>query len=203
MEGAVVSAVDPNGPSNGLIAAGDVIVGVATSSISNVQDLVTVLSMTADATVSVRLRDKSSPVVIPVARVPAVVTVRDDLAFNVVATELRARLARQQMLRTASREDIESQGIRLNLGVALTALGNCEGAQQMFSAVNLENRRGVSRGTLDYLKGMCFRQLGQLPEARAHFERASQEPDAVLTEDGPTIAHLALLQLDQLGRTTR
>ena len=85
----------------------------------------------------------------------------------------------------------------------MTALGNCEVAQQMFSAVNLENRRGVSRGTLDYLKGMCFKQSGQLPEARAHFERASQEPDAVLTEGGPTISHLALLELGQIGQTTR
>jgi hypothetical protein len=203
MDGAVVSAVDPAGPSNGLIAAGDVIVGVGTSSISTVQDLLTVLSTTADATATVRLRDKSSPVTVPLARVPAVVNVRDDLPFNVVATELRARLARQQMVRGVSPEDRTPQGIRLNIGVALMALGNCELAQQMFSEVKLENRRGVSRGTVDYLKGMCAKQSGQLPEARAHFERASQEPDAVLTEGGPTISHLALLELGQIGQTTR
>jgi tetratricopeptide (TPR) repeat protein len=203
MDGAVVSAVDPTGPSNGLIAAGDVIVGVGTSSISTVQDLVTVLSTMADATATVRLRDKSSPVTVPLARVPAVVNVRDDLPFNVVATELRARLARQQMVRSVSPEDIRPQGIRLNIGVALMALGNCELALQTFSEVKLENRRGVSRGTLDYLKGTCLKQSGQLPEARAHFERASQEPDAVLTEGGPTISHLALLELGQIGQTTR
>jgi len=203
MEGAVVSAVDPTGPSNGLIAAGDVIVGVGTSSISTVQDLVTVLSTMADATATVRLRDKSSPVTVPLARVPAVVNVRDDLPFNVVATELRARLARQQMVRSVSPDDIRPQGIRLNIGVALMALGNCELALQMFSEVKLENRRGVSRGTLEYLKGMCSKQLGQLPEARAHFERASQEPDAVLTDGGPTISYLALLELGQIGQATR
>jgi len=203
MEGAVVSAVDPTGPSNGLIAAGDVIVGVGTSSISTVQDLVTVLSTMADATAIIRLRDKSSPVTVPLVRVPAVVNVRDDLPFNVLATELKARLARQQMVRSVSSEDVSPQGIRLNIGVALMALGNCELALQMFSEVKLENRRGVSRGTLDYLKGMCFKQSGQLPEARAHFERASQEPDAVLTEGGPTISHLALLELGQMGQPTR
>jgi tetratricopeptide (TPR) repeat protein len=203
LEGAVISAVDPAGPSNGLIAAGDVIVGVGTSSISTVQDLVNVLSTTADATATVRLRDKSSPVTVPLARVPAVVNVRDDLPFNVVATELRARLARQQMVRSVSSGDISSQSIRLNTGVALMALGNCELALQMFNEVKLENRRGVSSGTLDYLKGMCAKQSGRLPEARALFERASKEPDAVLTEGGPTISHLALLELGQIGQTAR
>ena len=203
MEGAVVSAVDPTGPSNGLIAAGDVIVGVGTSSISSVQDLVTVLSTMADATAVVRLRDKTSPVTVPLARVPVVVNGRDDLPFNVIATELRARLARQQMVRSVSPEDRSPQGIRLNIGVALMALGNCELAQQMFSEVKLDNRRGVSRGTLDYLKGLCAKQSGQLPDARAYFERASQEPDAVLTEGGPTISHLALLELGQMGQPTR
>jgi tetratricopeptide (TPR) repeat protein len=202
MDGAVVAAVDPTGPSNGLIAAGDVIVGIGTSSISSVQDLVTLLSAMNDATATVRLRDKN-PVTVSLARVPAVVNARDDLPFNVVATELRARLARQQMVRSVSPEDTSAQAIRLNIGVALMALGNCELALQMFNEVKLENRRGVSRGTLDYLKGMCFKQSGQLAEARAHFERASKEPDAVLTEGGPTISHLALLELGQMGQTTR
>jgi hypothetical protein len=200
MEGAVVASVDANGPSKGSIAPGDVIVGIGVSSVASVHDLLTLLGMTTESRMTVRLRDKTSSVTLAIDRVPTVVNMHDDLLFNVLVTDLRARLARQQMLRavTSGAPDRLEQGTRLNLGVALMAVGSWQAAEQMLANIQLENRRGVSRGTVDYLRGICLKQLGRPSEARGQFERASQEREASLSEYGPAISYLAMQELVQV-----
>ena len=86
-------------------------------------------------------------------------------------------------------------GMRLNLGVALMAVANYEAAQQTLGQVRIDSRRGISKGTVDYLRAICFKQLGQLDQARALFETAALEPDALLTERGPAVSYLANEQL--------
>jgi len=201
LEGAVVTGVDPNGPSAKTIAPGDVIVGIGTNSIVDVATLVAALAKTTDATVSVRLRDKSAPITIAVERRPNVVSMYESRPLNVAITELNTRLARRQLPGGAAsaEEQRVDQGIRLNLATALMAAGNYSAAQQMLSDVRLESRRGISNGTVDYLRAVCYKQLKQLAEARKLFEAASQDQGALLTEFGPAISYLAKEELSALA----
>jgi hypothetical protein len=197
IDGAVVTSVDPNGPSAGLVMPGDVIVSVGASLVANVAALAAALEKTADATVSVRLRDKAAPVTVALERRPNVVSVYDSRPFNVVITELNAQLARQQARSGAPSADEQrrTDGMRLNLAAALMAVGNYSAAQQTLAQVRLQSRRDISKGTVDYLRAVCYKQLGQLAEARALFEAASQEPDALLAERGPAVSYLAREEL--------
>jgi Tfp pilus assembly protein PilF len=205
VDGVVVTRVDPNGPSARAIAPGDVIVSIGSTSIADVRGLVAALEKTTDATVSVRLRDKPAPVTVVVERRPNVVSVYDSRPFNVVISELNARLARQQLRSGApsAEEQRLTEGMRLNLAAALMAVGNYSAAQQTLTQVRLESRPGISKGTVDYLRAVCYKQLGQLAEARALFEAASQEPDALLTERGPAVSYLAREELLALGAASR
>jgi len=205
IEGAVVASVDPKGSSAGVIVPGDVIVGMGVASIANTGDLMASLEKAPDARVNIRLRDKPAPVSVLIQRRPDLVSVYDSRPFNIMITELNAQLARQRMRASVASEDEQrlTQALRLNLGVALIAVGNCPTAQQTLSEIQLESRRGVSQGTVDYLRAVCHKQLGQLAEARALFEAASQAQDALLTEHGPAIAYLARVELQSLGATAQ
>ena len=75
IDGAVVTSVEPGGPSAGLLVPGDVIVSVGVSLVANVAGLVAALEKASDAVVNVRLRDKPAPVTVVVERRPNVVSV--------------------------------------------------------------------------------------------------------------------------------
>jgi hypothetical protein len=201
LEGAVVASVDPKGPSAGVIVPGDVIVGIGVASIANVGDLIAALEKASDARVTIRLRDKPAPVNVVIQRRPDLVSVYDSRPFNIMITELNAQLARQRMQEGSSSQDEQrfTQALRLNLGAALIAIGNCPAAQQTLSEVQLESRRGISQATVDYLRAVCYKQVGQVAEARKLFEAASQDKDALLTEHGPAISYLARVELLTLG----
>jgi tetratricopeptide (TPR) repeat protein len=205
IDGAVVTSVDPRGPSAGLVMPGDVIVGVGASLVANAASLGAALEKTSDAMVSVRLRDKPAPVTVVVERQPNVVSIYESRPFNILITELNARLARQQLRGGAASADEQplTEGMRLNLAAALMAVGDYSAAQQTLAQVRLASRHGISKGTVDYLKAICHRQLGQLAEARALFEAASQEQDALLTEHGPAVSDLAREELLALGAAAR
>jgi Tfp pilus assembly protein PilF len=121
--------------------------------------------------------------------------------FNAMISELNARIARQSSRGDTPSPDEQRRldGMRLNLAVALMAVGNYSAAQQTLGQVRIDARRGISKGTVDYLRAVCYKQLGQRDEARALFESAAQEPDALLTEHGPTVSHLATEQLLSLS----
>jgi hypothetical protein len=200
LEGAVVASVDPKGPSAGVIVPGDVIVGMGVASIGNVGDLIAALEKAPDARVNIRLRDKPAPVSVVIQRRPDLVSVYDSRPFNIMITELNAQLARQRMRESPSADEQRfAQALRLNLGAALIAIGNCPAAQQTLSEVRLESGRGISQATVDYLRAVCYKQMGQVAEARALFEAASQSQDALLTEHGPAISYLARVELLTLG----
>jgi hypothetical protein len=205
IEGAVVTSVDPNGPSAGRVVPGDVIVGLGVASVANVAALAGALERITDATVSMRLRDKPAPVTVVVDRQPTVMSVYDSRLFNVAMTELNARLAQQQLRSGAAsaEEQRRIEGMRLNLAVALMAVENYSAAQQTLALVRLDGRRGISKGTVDYLKAVCHKRLGQLAEARVLFESASHELDALLTEHGPAVSDLAREELLALGTAAR
>jgi hypothetical protein len=201
VDGAVVTSVDPNGPSAKAIVPGDVIVSIGSTTIADVTGLMAALAKATDATVTVRLRDKPAPVNISVERRPDVVSLYDSRPFNVVITELNGQLARRQMAGGSASADEQrvSQGMRLNLAAALMAVGNYAGAQQMLAEVRLDTRSGISKGTVDYLRAVCYKQLKQLAEARTLFEAASQDRGALLSERGPLISYLAREELLALG----
>jgi tetratricopeptide (TPR) repeat protein len=83
--------------------------------------------------------------------------------------------------------------------VALFAVGNYSAAQEAFAEVQLEDRRGISKGTVDYWRALCYKQLGRVAEARTLFEAASKAQDARLTEHGPAVSYLARAELLALG----
>lgn len=197
IDGAVVASVDPSGPAAGRVVPGDVIVGVGVSGVSNAASLTSVIEKASEPTVNLRIRDKPGPVSVAVQRQPTVVSMYDARPFNAMIAELNARIARQLTRGDASsaEEQRRIDGMRLNLGVALMAVGNYEAAQQTLGQVRLDGRRGVSKGTVDYLRAICFKQLGQLDQARTLFEAAAKEPDARLNEGGPAVSYLANEQL--------
>jgi hypothetical protein len=178
-----------------------VIVSIGSTTIADVTGLMAALAKATDATVTVRLRDKPAPVNISVERRPDVVSLYDSRPFNVVITELNGQLARRQMAGGSASADEQrvSQGMRLNLAAALMAVGNYAAAQQMLAEVRLDTRSGISKGTVDYLRAVCYKQLKQLAEARTLFEAASQDRGALLGERGPLISYLAREELLALG----
>jgi hypothetical protein len=197
IDGAVVASVDPKGPSAGGIVPGDVIVSVGVNSIANVADLTAALVKASEPRVNVRLRDKTAPVPVVIEQRPDLVSVREDRLFNVMITELNARLARQPGRGSPASpgERASIEGMLLNLGAALFAVGNYSAAQEAFAEVQLDNRRGISKGTVDYWRALCYKQLGRVVEARSLFEEASKAPDARLTDNGPAISYLARAEL--------
>ncbi len=81
----------------------------------------------------------------------------------------------------------------LNIGIALMQFGEWEKAiRDAFRAVDLPEGAGISRGTVQYLSGLCYEKLGLVEEARSAYELAAASPLATVgSHDGRTIASSA------------
>jgi hypothetical protein len=195
MDGAVVSAVDPDGPANGLIKPGDVIVGLGPESIATADDLRRVLAQSSGAVVNLRIRDRGNVVPVNVTSRPAILSMHEpDVMFNETIVELRARLARLQ-IEGPKADQSEATRLRVNLAIALMAVQAWGEAETLLSALAAEPQKGIQAGTLQYLRGVAAKALGRSADARAHFERAAADDKAMLTDRGPLVAYLAKAEL--------
>lgn len=81
----------------------------------------------------------------------------------------------------------------LNIGIALMQFGEWEKAiRDAFRAVDLPEGAGISRGTVQYLSGLCYEKLELLDEARSAYESAAASPLATLgSHDGRQVASSA------------
>ena len=92
--------------------------------------------------------------------------------------------------------------VRLNQAMAFIHFGRYDLAlQQSLAKARLPEGQGISRGTVEYLRGWCYEQLGPEyhPEAREAFEAAAAADGATLgTHMGPQVAPLAQQHLESL-----
>lgn len=91
--------------------------------------------------------------------------------------------------------------LRLNLGRAYLHYGKPDRALEILREATLSTTTGVSRGTLDYLMGLCLTRLGSvyIPDAIQAFNQALKYPGATLMgPDGPRVEPLAKAALQDL-----
>jgi hypothetical protein len=195
VDGAVVSAVDPNGPANGLIKPGEVIVGLGPEPVAAAQDLSRLIEASTGPTVNVRIRERGNAVPVNVTTRTAILSMSEPAAmYNEIIVELRARLARLRA-QGATADQAEAARLRLNLAVALMAVEGWGEAETLLSGLAAEPQQGIRAGTLQYLRGVTAKALGRSADARAHFERAAADREALLTDHGPPVAYLAKAEL--------
>jgi hypothetical protein len=185
--GAVVAGVDANGPANGKVQVGDIIVSVGGQPVADVAALDKIIAGSKPgATLSIELKDvKGAPKKADVALflTPRVIGLTDQSVLaNRAIVDLRARTA-------TTTDPFLLSVIRLNTAVALTRVGECVAARDELKQVQLPDRPGVGPGTVQYLLGVCAEELGNRAEADAAF-KAAAATESLLTEDGPAVRDL-------------
>ncbi|MEO8680441.1 MAG: PEGA domain-containing protein [Vicinamibacterales bacterium] len=201
IDGAVVVAVEPNGPaSKSSIQAGDVVIKANGQDVKDAGALAVLLSgRKADEDLTLDLKDKAGAAKradVKVFMTPRVIGLNDQsLMINRILVDLRARLQ-------APGEPIADSVMRLNLAVALARVGAWSEARLELQRVKLNDAPGVSNGTVLYLLGLAADRMGNLAEAEASW-RAAAATTALLTEDGPPVKELAEARIQELQRRPR
>ncbi len=81
---------------------------------------------------------------------------------------------------------------RMNRALLAWRSGKAAEALDLLNATAMPRRRGISRGTLDFLIGQLQSQRGEKESARASFNRALSDDGATwLSDDGPPVAPAA------------
>lgn len=201
VKGAVVVSVEAGGPAAlTKIDVGDTIIrvdGQDLTSANAVSQMLEVLSKAEpNDQVSVLVMNPTSPVRIiqvRLQRTPLLVSMTDrTVLFNKMILDLRARLA-------AGITKDEEAIARLNLAVSLMAVQNWSDATKELDRVKLPQRRGLSAGTVSYLRGLCLQGLLDHVGAQREFEAALADKDALLTEEGGSVPELAKKVLTGTG----
>jgi hypothetical protein len=200
--GAVVAGVAAGGPAAAAgLAPGDVITRAGGRAVADAAAFAARLREArpgTDLPVTIaRPGAETREAALRVGEAPCVVRAADaDLPFNTLALDFRARLAEPP---EPSREPI----LRLNLAVALIAVGDWPGAKSELERVTLPDGPGISAGTVAYLRGLCAEQLGDLAEAERLWRLAANAAGAELSEEGPPIQGLAERKLAGLRARAR
>jgi tetratricopeptide (TPR) repeat protein len=118
----------------------------------------------------------------------------EGLLYNKMIADL------QQQFAIAGKEPHSSFAL-INIAVALMHFGKWEEAiDQALDKVEFERISGISRGTVDYLKGNCYERLNHTGEARKSFQKAAGASGATLGDhDGPALAASAARREKALG----
>lgn len=197
--GAVVAHVDAGGlaASAGLVA-GDVITHVKGEPISSAVAFEELLAKAKiNDSLPVQARDASNAAkqaVLRIGATPATISLKDQtLLFNKSVVELR--------LRRTTAAPADEPVARLNLAIALMRVRNWASALDELKHVTLPKGPGVSNGTVQYLLGLCYRELGQAAEADTAWQAALASEESLLTEDGPPIKDL--IEKELKGRPAR
>jgi PDZ domain-containing protein/PEGA domain-containing protein len=196
--GAIVAAVDANGPAaKAGIKVGDTVVKVNDQPAVDAAALATALaSRKANDDLKLELKDRTGAIrqaTVKVYMTPRVIGISDQtLVVNSTLVALRARLL-------GTSDSTEQTVLRLNLAAALARVEAWGDARAELQRVTLPDGGGVANGTVQYLLGLCADRLGNRAEAETAF-RAAAASDSLLTEDGPPVKELAQARLAELSR---
>jgi hypothetical protein len=172
------------------ILGGDVVVRLDGQEVASASALETVLcSRRTGERIGVDIKSASGVdkhVVLPVSSTLRLISHYDrTLLFNRLIVGYRARLAE------ADPEEV--QALHLNLAVAQMAAGANEEAAELFEAIAIRLPPGVGsigRGTVQYLLSECRKALMDRVREEKALSEAANDPDALLTENGPAIGDL-------------
>jgi tetratricopeptide (TPR) repeat protein len=196
VSGAAVVAASGPGSKAGLVP-GDVIVGLGGTPITSVRELRTnmmaIRAATAPLDLLVRtLAGGEKGATLTPVLVADTLPMRDpSLVYNRLFIDL------QDAVKTP-KSAVEDASMRLNLGIVHMRLGNWEDAIRELQQVKLEERPGVSAGTVNYLLGLSYEAVGRMADAQAALTKAAAAPQARLSDEGPLIAPLAQQKLRTL-----
>jgi len=197
VEGAAVIHVTPGGVGEAAgLRPGDEIVGAAGTTVTSASALARVL---ADAEperelpLEVRAADGAVRTAsVRVALVPDTIPRADPgLLYNRILLDL-------QVLAETADSDIVRAASQLSLGIVHMRLGSWDLALPALQSVSLPVGPGVSAAAVDFLIGICLREIGQLPAARESFRRAVGAGEGTLSVGGPSVGPLAQRELDAL-----
>ena len=186
VRGAVVIQASGVGAKAGLAAGDSPIASVAElrARIAAVQPPGTELSL--DVKGSTGTARKAT---VAVAMLPDATQWRDPAPLsNLALVELQRAL-------TQASTPADRSAVLLNLAIVHMRLSNWTEADSTLAQVQLPEGRGVSAGTIAYLRGRCLEELGRIVEAQAQYTAAAAANDARLWNDGPLVAPLALQRL--------
>jgi len=197
IDGAAVIHVDSGGVGEAAgLRPADVIVGAAGTEVTAVSDVARALSdadPAGELSVDVRAEDGTiRETTVRVALVTDTIPLADSsLFYNRILLDLRAgaERAHDTLLQSAS---------LLSLAIVHMRLGSWDLAIRALEMVSLSDGPGVSGAAVAYLTGLCLKEIGQLPEARASFSRAVAAGDGTLSVGGPPVGPLAQRQLDSM-----
>lgn len=196
--GPIVFGVDAKGPSaQAGIQQGDILVKANNQDITSSSALHALLNARgANDQVSLELKDKTGAAKkadVKVVMTPRVIGMADQtLLANRIVVDLRNRLG-------SSPSAAEEPVVRLNLAAALIRLEAWSEAQTELQKVQLPDGPGVSKGTVQYLLGLCADKLGSRSDAETAWKAAAAS-DSLLTENGPPVKELAEAKLAELQR---
>ncbi len=77
-------------------------------------------------------------------------------------------------------DDVEKSAAKLNLGVCYLRFGMFENAYDTFSSANLPDTPGVSAGTIVFLKGICYQEIGLWSDLQMLFDGYAKNPNATV-----------------------
>jgi hypothetical protein len=195
--GAVVAAVDANGPAaKAGIKPGDIIVSAGGKPVADVAALAAAVAAQSNGPLSLEIKDAAGAARnadVAVVMRPRLLGVGDQtLLANRTLLVLRGQLA------AATNAD-ERNAIRLNLAAALTRLESWNDARAELQQVTMTDGPGVGSGTVQYLLGLCAERMGNRADAETALKAAAASTN-LLSEDGPPVKELAEARLAELQR---
>jgi hypothetical protein len=183
----LIAEVDSEATAAGLIK-GDRLVSVNDQPISNATEVSRIAQESrARGFITVQASDAAGKT--KTAKVPLKPRVRTlamndrTVPFNILLAGFRAEAATTDPLGFPD-------AARLNAAISLMHLGNMAAAARELENTHLPTAPGVSMGTVNFLLGLSYKSLGRASDAARTLELAAQDPDSLLTEDGPSVKTL-------------
>ena len=196
VEGAAVIRVDDGGAGQAAgLRPGDVIVGAAGAPVASASDAARILAGAEPGALPIEVRAEDGAVretAVEVVLVPDTIPLDDSgLLYNKILLDLQSRIERPDL-------DVMPAASQLSLAIAHMRLGSWDLALRALETVGLPAGPGVSSAAVDYLTGLCLREIGQTDEAREAFRRAVAVGEGTLSVGGPLVGPLAQRELDTL-----
>jgi PEGA domain/PDZ domain len=196
VNGAVILGVEATLPgAQAGLKPGEIIETLDGQTVTSVSDFETRLAghqLTDRVNLGVRGADGATRMVTAgLQRMPVLAAGTDRfMPANAMVAILRSRLA-------AASDAADRPALELNLGAALLRSGDAAGAQDVLEKASLPAGPGVSKGTLDFLRGEAAERAGDKAAALRSYTAASQA-DGRLSQDGPLVKDLAARALERL-----